>query len=230
MPAHRTLRPLLSLIIGCILAAGCSSTRCIKVAVPPRVDLRGYPTVGLVTFSSNENAELERMSTQRFLQEVQAAQPGTRVIELGPEQEVLASLHRQSWDAQTLQALKQARGLDVVVIGQLDVRKTAPKVQFSTSSIFNAVNVRADVNASLSARLLETASAATMWTDSSQLTTTLANVSASNRGGSIGVRDAEAVYGEMVDRLVCDITDAFRTHYVTRRVPKEQVQTASAGE
>ena len=31
----------------------------------------------------------------------------------------------------------------------------------------------------------------------------------------------------MIDNLAFTITDAFRTHYVNRRVPKEQVETAS---
>jgi hypothetical protein len=215
------------------LAAGCSSsTQCVRVQVPPRVDLHAYPTVGLVTFSSNGEggSEVQQLSTQRFLEEIQSAQPGTRVVELGPEEAVLASVHRSSWDAQTLHALKESRGLDVIVIGQLDLRKVQPKVQFSTASLWSAVNVRQDVNATLSARLLETNSGATLWTDFSRRTQTLANANVSNHGGSIGMSDAQAVYGDMIDHLACDITDAFRPHYVTREVPRDQVQqTANAG-
>ena len=47
-------------------------------------------------------------------------------------------------------------------------------------------------------------------------------------GGHIGMRDSEAAYTGMIDQLVCDVTDAFRTHYVTRTVPKEQLETATA--
>jgi hypothetical protein len=225
----RTL--LLALVLVCLTAAGCSSTRTIRVQVPPRVDLHAYPSVGLVTFNSSGNADLQRLSTQRFLQEIQSAQPGTRVIELGAEADLLASIHRNSWDDETLKLLKQSRGLDVIVLGQLDVQRAKPKVEFSASAVWKAVNVRADVNASLSARLVETASGATMWTDSSRLTTTLANANVNDHGGgTIGIRDTQAVYGDMIDHLVCDITDAFRPHYVLRRVPKDQVQTANAGE
>jgi hypothetical protein len=228
---HRIVPVLVAMVLIAAAGGGCSSTRTIRVQVPPRVDLHAYPTVGLVTFNSNGDSDLQRLSTQRFLQEIQAAQPGTRVIELGPEADVLASVHRQAWDEQTLHALKQSRGLDVVVLGQLDVTKATPKVEFSASAIWKAVNVRADVDAAMSARLIETATGATMWTDSSRLTTTLASGSVNDHGGgTIGVRDSEAVYGNMIDRLVCDITDAFRPHYVTRTVPRDQVQTASAGD
>src|SRR5439155_6783881 len=214
----------------CLLIAGCSSTRTIRVAVQPLVDLPAYPTVGLVTFSSsNAIADLERLSTQRFLQEIQSAQPGTRVVELGREADVLASVGRSSWDPQTLRAVKQLRGVDVIVLGRLDVTKVKPKVQLSATSIWKALDVRADVNGSLSARLIETNNGATMWTDSSQLTTNLANAHVNDHGGgAIGVRDTDAACAGMVAQLVCDITDAFRVHYVNRTVPKEQPETATA--
>ena len=31
-----------------------------------------------------------------------------------------------------------------------------------------------------------------------------------------------AAYGQMVDTLVCTVTDDFREHYVWRKVPKDQ--------
>src|SRR5438067_6990805 len=86
----RATRNLLAVTIGCLLIVGCSSnTTTVRVAVPPRVNLHAYLTVGLVTFSSSTaDADLERLSTQRFLQEVQADQPGTRVVELGRNSDV----------------------------------------------------------------------------------------------------------------------------------------------
>lgn len=236
MPVRRTLRSLmigLALIAGVSAGgAGCSSnTRTIRVAVPPRVDLHAYHSVGLVTFttSADSSADLERLATQRFLQEVQAAQPGTRVIELGREGDVLSTVHGSSWNPQTLKAVKEANGVDAILLGRLDVTKAKPRIQVSASAIWKALDVHADVNATLTARLLETNSAATMWTDSSKLTTTLAKGGVNNRGGGhIGVRDSDSAYAGMVDQLVCDVTDAFRTHYVTRTVPKEQVETATA--
>ena len=72
-----------------------------------------------------------------------------------------------------------------------------------------------------------------MWSDSSRLTTNLANASMNTRsngrvGGHIGVRDGDSAYPGMIDQLTRDVTDAFRTHYVTRTVPREQLETATA--
>jgi hypothetical protein len=63
------------------------------------------------------------------------------------------------------------------------------------------------------------------------VTTNVANVNLNGRGhGDFSARDPEAAYGGMVDHLVCAVTDAFREHYVLREVPKDYVETASAGE
>ena len=114
---------LLTLIVLTLLVTGCSSTRTVSVPVPPRVDLARYQTIGLVTFTStgNGNAELEQQSTQQFLAAVQDAQPGTRVVELGSEDEVLASVHRNAWDAATIRAMKEKHGVEAILTGRLDV-------------------------------------------------------------------------------------------------------------
>jgi hypothetical protein len=207
-----------------MLATGCSNTRTVRVAVPPRVDLRNYQTVGLVGFSSNARNGLDRVATERFLRAVQAAQPGTRVVELGSEQDVLASVGARGWTRDTLRDVKEKHGVDAVVIGRLDLEKEKPQVSFS--SMVKQVDVRQDVNAELIARVVETDSGATMWTDSARCKTNLANGSFGQRSGHFDAKDADQTYGEMVDGLVYRVTDAFRVHYVTREVPKEAVAAA----
>jgi hypothetical protein len=233
IPSEITMKSsrILLFIIALILFAGCSSTKTVRVAVPPKVDLKPYPVVGLVSFTCNGNADVQRLATERFLHDVQSAQPGTRVVELGSESEVLSSVGRQSWDAATLKAIKEKHGVDVVATGRLDMDKAKSKVQFSSASLWKAVSARSDVKVSLSAKLTETASGATMWTDSAWMTTNVANASFNDHGsGTFGASDPNAAYGPMIDQLSCEITDDFRTHYVTKRVPKDDVQTASAGD
>jgi hypothetical protein len=212
-----------------LTVCGCSSgTRTVRVAVPPRVVLGAYPMIGLVTFSSNTGGDdLDGLSTQKFLTELQSAQPGTRVIELGREADVLASVNAQSWDPAALRALKTSRGVDAIVLGRFDARRVAPDVRLST--LFKSFSVKQDVNASLSAKLVETATGATVWTDAAQTTATVAGAHVNARGqGSFGATDPEAAYGQMLSALACRVTDDFREHYVLRRVPKDQVTVASA--
>lgn len=220
---------LLSLLTLSMLILGCSSTKTVRVAVPPRMDLAPYPVVGIVTFASNRNdGQLDRLATQKFLESVQAAQPGTRVVELGSQQEVLASVGRSTWDATALRAVKSKHEVDALIVGRIDVDRAKPSV--AVSSLWKAVSARADVNVALSARVFETQSGATMWTDSAKLTTTIASGDFTSHSGNVGIRDAEAAYGAMIEQMACDVTDAFREHYVLKRVPKNQPEYADVRE
>src|SRR2546425_7532326 len=65
-----------------LLAAACGGN---KVLVPPRLDLRPYGKLGLVTFTvENAKGSLRQFATERFAEEMLAAQPGIEVLELGP--------------------------------------------------------------------------------------------------------------------------------------------------
>lgn len=216
-----------------LFATACSSTKTICVAVPPRVDLKPYPTIGLVAFTTNNgDRDMERLATQKFLHAVQEAQPGTRVVELGNESDVLDSVHRRNWDPATLRAVKEAHGVDVVVLGRLEMEKSKPEVKLST--VWKSVSAKQDVNVTLSARLVETGSAATMWTNSAEAKTNVASANLSgghgHAGGSFGARDPEAVYGQMIEGLAFQITDDFRVHYVNKRVPKDAPEVASTND
>lgn len=219
---------ILGLSVVLSIASGCSSgTRTVRVAVPPRVDLRTYPVVGMVNFSSNEKGKLDKMSTQRFLNAVQAAQPGCRVVELGTERDVLASVEGRSWDRDTIRAVKEKHDVDVIILGRVNLEKAKPDVQFS--SFVKRLSVSQDVNAELSARLIETDTGATVWSDSARCTTNLGNASINNRGGGhFNAADPDEAYGEMIDGLVYQVTEAFRVHYVTREVPRNSTAVASA--
>jgi uncharacterized lipoprotein YajG len=217
MQFYRTL----IVLIAPVLLTACSSTRTVRVAVPPRVDLSHYQSIGLVAFTSNANRDVERIATDRFLREVQAAQPGTRVVELGTEQEVLASVNAKQWNAKALRAVGEQRGVEVLVMGRVDLEKVKPQV--SVSTMWKSLSASADVNASLTTRLVETGTGATAWTDAAEVTTNVAHADLSGRSGTFGARDPEAVYGGMMDHLVCEVTDDFREHYVYRKVPKDAV-------
>jgi hypothetical protein len=210
------------------IIAGCSSTRTIQVPVDPRVDLSQYNSVGLVMFTSNGADEQTcRLATQQFLEAVQAAQPGTRVVELGTESQVLASVDRKRFDVKSLQAILETHGVDAVIMGRFDMQRSKPDISLST--MLKTMSVSSDVEGMLSAKIIETESGATMWSDSSKMTVNVGGAQFDSKGrGEFGVTDPEAVYGEMIGCLVDEITDDFCVHYITKRVPKDTPQTASA--
>jgi hypothetical protein len=76
------------------------------------------------------------------------------------------------------------------------------------------MSAQADVEASLSTRLLETESGATLWTNSAQTRETVAHVQVIPHGpADFGARDPEDAYGRLVQVLVQDITADLHVRY-----------------
>lgn len=228
--AVMTLSRTLAALAAVLLLVGCSSTTTIKVPVPPRVDLSQFHTIGLVTFASNDaDQSLRQHCTQQFLQAVQAAQPGTRVIELGVEPRVLSAVNSKRWDAASFNAVKAMHNVDAIIIGRFELEKSKPDISLST--VWRTLSVKSDVKGALTAKLVETGTGATLWTDSAEMTTTVAGAHFNSQGqGVFKSGDEDSALAQMIQCLVRDTTDGFRTHYVTKRVPKESLRTASANQ
>jgi hypothetical protein len=196
----------ISLLVGFMLFAACSHT--VVVPVAPRVDLRGYSSIGIVEFDSNSERALSARATRQFQEQIQAAQPGTRFIELGDRQALLASLGAKQLDAPTLGRIGQQYGVAAVFLG--DIAYSEPRVDVKISDISRMEGgVRAEIRGDLSARLFETATGASVWSNSGWARRQLGAVSVSEQGVSGGMRNANP-REEMVPTLVYEITHDFR--------------------
>lgn len=196
----------ISLLVGFALLAACSHT--VVVPVPPRVDLRGYSSIGIVEFDSNSERAISARATRQLQEQIQAAQPGTRFIELGERQALLASLGAKQLDAPTLRRIGQQYGVAAVFLG--DIAYSEPRVDVKISDIARMEGgMRAEVRGDMSARLLETATGASVWSSSSWARRQLGAVSVSEQGVSGGLRNANP-REEMVPTLVYEITHDFR--------------------
>lgn len=197
--------------IALAVLSGCAS----KVLMPPRINLATYNTVGMIQFSSNVEANLEQFASQKFLQALQSAQPGVRVLELGDENKVLRTIQREQLDPAAIQAIGRKYGVDAVIFGRLEVSNVKPKGDLS--AVVTSMSVQAEVDAALSARLLETDSGATRWTNSVRGTQTVGHVSfVSNGDIHFGARDPEEAYGQLVHWLVVRATRDFRPYYAKK--------------
>jgi hypothetical protein len=193
-------------LLAFALLGGCSHT--VVVPVPPRVDLRGYNTIGIVEFDSNSERAISTRATRQFQEQIQAAQPGTRFIELGERQAVLASLGAKQLDAPTLRRLGQQYGVAAVFLG--DLAYSEPHVDVKISDITHMQGgVRAEIRGDLSAKLFETASGASVWSNSGWVRRQLGALSVSEQGVSGGMRNGNP-REEMVPTLIYEITHDFR--------------------
>ncbi len=144
-----------------LAVAGCAK----YVIVPPAIDLTQAGRIGLVTFkATNAKGDLDAAATQYFLQEVTVAQR-VPVVELGPQDAVLADLGRTAFDRDAILALGEKQGLDAVFIGEIEVTKVKPQIDI-LAPLSKTLFARAAFDMAVKARLVSTRDGATLWTDS----------------------------------------------------------------
>jgi hypothetical protein len=196
-----------------VVLSGCAQK--VKVLVPPRVDLGGYGTIGVVEFTSDTDRELHGFATQRFVQAMQSAQSGAPVLELGSAERVLKAIGHDELDFEAIRAIGEKYRVDTVLTGQLGVTEVKPRLQLSTA--LDALNVEARVEASLAVKLQDANSGATRWTRSAQGSKTVAQASVTKHGTKrLDASDPEDAYGGLVAWLVNQVTDDFRPHWTKR--------------
>jgi len=196
---------------------GCSHTE--KVWVPPRFDLKAFDRIGVIGFSSNIDDRLGQYTTQDFIQTAQSAQPGIRFLELGNREQVLKSISRSDLDFDAVRLIGKKFGVDALLTGDLDISEVKPKLRLS--STLTSIRAEAYVEASLSTKLLEADSGATLWTRSSNGKRSVAKLRLADGGHvNIGVSDPRDKYGQLVSELVDANTSDFWPHYEYIKVKK----------
>ncbi len=207
--------PLLFLVILLVVFAACAHTE--KVLVPPKVDLKTYPSIGVVEFSTNAEDTLKPYVTQNFIENLQSAQPGTRILELGDADYLIRSLGHSQLNPETIQSIGQKYKVDAIILGHLQVSTIKPKINVYTAA--KSLSAKAYVEAALKTRIMETHSGATCWTRATSGKTQVAGINLIKDGPfSVSVSDPKEKYGKLVPKLVYANTKDFRSHYEYRTV------------
>ena len=99
--------------------------------------------------------------------------------------------------------------MDALIFGRLDASDIKPRVDLAT--IISTLSVGAEVNALLTARLVDTRDGTTLWTDSARDRQAVAEVSVVKGGGIFfDARDPEQAYGSLIRALVRRATRDFQ--------------------
>jgi len=201
------------ILLAFFLVGGCSST--VLVTVPPRVDLKSYGTLGVVDFASNSSGAVGARATQQLQEQIQAAQPGTRFIDLGSREAVLAAVGRNQLDADAAKRIGKRYGVDAVFLGEIAYSDPKTDVRVNDLAKLDA-GLRTEVKGDISARLVETASGASVWSNSGWVRRQVGRLNVSEQGisGSMTKSDPRE---EMVPALVYQLTHDFRP--TTERQP-----------
>ena len=183
-----------------------------KVMVPPNVDLAVFRNIGLIDFTSNAEGNIADYATQKFLETVTASQPDARIVELGTAEDVLAKVGAEKMDLMAVEAIAMEYGVEGLITGNLDVSDVQPHVSISPD--LAGLGFKADIEATLTARLIDTSDGATVWTSSAKGHKTVADVNIFSGGVFIfDAKDPAKAYGPLVDRLVDEVTYDLRVRY-----------------
>jgi hypothetical protein len=193
----------------------CSHT--VVVPVPPRMELKSYGTLGLMEFASNSNAAINAQTTREFQAHIHAAQPGTRILELGNRQAVLAAVGGRQLDADALRKIGEKYGVDAIFLG--DIAYSEPKTDVKLSDVTKLEGgVRIEVRGDISSRLLETRTGASVWSSSAWARRQIGRLNVSAEQGVSGTMRNSDPREEMVPTLVYHLTQDFRPSSVRQQV------------
>ncbi len=198
-----------ALPIAILLA--CGGTR---VLVPPRIDLRQHEVLGIIEFSSNRQGKLGPLASQRFMEAARVDQGLVRIVQLGSQDEVLGEVSSRRLDQATYKALGRRYELNTVIVGELDISDIRPAIRVTPN--LTDMSVAADVDATLTVQMVETASGASIWSRSASVTRRVGHVSMFGREVIFDADEPERAYGDLVDALVGYVTQEFRATWERR--------------
>lgn len=208
-----TLSPLTRitpLFLAVLLGCGGSKTQ-----IPPRIDLHNHEVLGIIEFGSSSKGDLAPFATQRFIEAVRRDQGLVRILELGTREDVLRELGVERLDAQAYRKLGERHGLSTIFSGELVVSDIRPSVRIG--SHLSGMGLSAEAEATLTVRMAECASGASIWSRSGSATRRVGEVSVLGaRDVVFDAEDPDRAYGELVDALIGLVTTDFRASWASR--------------
>lgn len=203
-----------ALLLSCALLAGCS--RSVLVQVPPRVDLASHGTLGVVGFASNGGPAVAARATRDFQAHIHGAQPGTRLVELGSREAVLAAVGARDFDQAALRKIGEKYGVDAVFLGE--VTYSDPKTRVKITDLTRlAGSASTTLRGDMACKLVETRSGASVWSSGAWATRQIGRVSVSPQGGVRATGDSGDPREAMLAAMLGHLTDDFRPSTVRRR-------------
>lgn len=188
-------------ILILLLSVACASKR---VLVPARMDLHPYGKLGLVTFTvENAKGNLHQFATERFAENVLAAQPGVEILELGNIDTLMQRVGERELGILTAKELGRQHGVAAVFAGHLKI--TNPNVAGGIAGILTP-RLEATIRTDLTVRLLSAQSGGTVWRSSAWATEKVGGISIVGGDVVFGAKDPKTAYGPMVNTIVNIVT------------------------
>ncbi|MDH3330822.1 MAG: hypothetical protein OES39_04675 [Desulfobulbaceae bacterium] len=206
---------LFALLLTLALVA-CSGKK-ITVEIPPQIDLTTLGTIGVVVFDVQSDEGLPGDITLKFIQYLQSAQPGVPILELGNQANVLREVGFDTLDTEAVKAIGKKYEVDSLLTGTLQVTQSPPDIKLGQN--LTSMSAASYVHGNLNARLRETGTGATIWSNGAQGKWKLANLNLGpGKLSSLDVTNVEDKYKNMLQDLARVGTVDFRKSYETRTI------------
>ena len=206
-------------LLSAAILDGCGGgARYATVQVPPEVNLLGYETIGVIEVGSNADGAINRYATERFQSTIQSAQPGTRLIELGSMESVLGAVGARELDADAVRRI--GARYRVAAVFQGEITYSQPKVNLGGIADMMSAQGSATVQmrGEMFAKLFETKTGASVWSNSSWATRQVGGVSVSREHAIAGSVQSSDPRHEMVGTLVHEVTTGLRPSTARQRI------------
>jgi hypothetical protein len=205
----------------CVLLSTAALVACggkkITMEIPPQINLTTLGTIGVIAFDVQSNEPLPSDITLKFIQHLQAAQPGVPILELGSQTHVLREVGFEALDTDAVKAIGKKYGVDSLLTGVLKVSQSSPDVQVGND--LTSMRAASYVRGYLNIRLRQTRTGATVWSNGAHGKWKLAGLNlASGHLSSIGMNNVEDTYKKMLQELARVGTTDFRKSYETREI------------
>jgi len=181
------------------------------------MDLKSFGTLGIVEFTSNADAAINARATRELQAHIHSAQPGTRLLELGSREAVLAAVGARQLDAGALKMIGQKYGVEAVFVGDIAYSEPTTDVKITDITKFEG-RMRTEVRGDISIRLVETRTGASVWSSSAWAKRQVGGVNVSAEHGVSGSMRNSDPREEMVPALVYHLTQDFRPSSVRKKV------------
>jgi hypothetical protein len=180
------------------------------------MDLKGYGTLGIVEFASNSDPAINSRATREFQAQIHAAQPGTRLVELGSREALFGAGGRPP-DVEMLRKIGAKYGVDAIFLGDITYSDPITNVKIGDLSKLEG-GMHTEVRGDMSARLVETRTGASVWSSSSWARRQVNRVSISSQQGISGSTGNANPQAEMLPALIVNLTHDFRPTSVRQQV------------
>jgi hypothetical protein len=224
-PCCRSFRRLFRYLVltGTVLALTGCAAKMVTVTVPPRMELSTYPSIGVIEFVSRQSGTIGADATRKFIANLHSAQPGIRLLELGSQAKVLQEVGHAELDFRAIRAIGEKYGVAAVLTGTVELTEPRPAVDISSSLSALSAKAKAKVDGRMSAKLWETDSGASSWSNSSWGDWTVGGISLSSNGNvNAGYHYSQEKQDQILMSLIKALNGDFWSTYKKRRVEERE--------